>query len=111
VRWCAASDTWHAPHSENDLVTGGAFFTRMEAKDGSMGFDFRGVYIEVEQHKKIAYALEDGRRVYITFEAEDGQTNIVEEFEPESAHTHEQQQQGWQGILDNFKRFSEQEYS
>ncbi|MFD2371993.1 SRPBCC family protein [Brevibacillus sp. GCM10020057] len=108
TKWSFASDDWHAPHAENDLRVGGAFTTRLEAKDGSFGFDFGGVYDEIQTHELIAYTLGDGRKVTITFHSLGNETKIVEVFEAESTHPIEQQQAGWQAFLDNFKKYIEQ---
>ena len=105
--WCAASDDWHTPSAENDLRTGGKFSSRMEAKDGSFGFDFGGVYDEVITNKLIAYTIGDGRKVKITFSTEGAQTKVVESFEAESTNPIEMQRGGWQAILDNFKKYTE----
>jgi len=109
TKWCSASDDWHVPHAENDLQTGGSFSTRMEAKDGSFGFDFGGVYDDVKTNERIAYTMGDGRKVTITFTANGDETTIVETFEPESQNPIEMQQGGWQAILNNFKKYTEAE--
>lgn len=108
TKWNQASEEWHAPRAENDLRAGGKFLTRMEAKDGSMGFDFFGVYDEVKQHELISYTLEDGRTVQITFTDLGGETKVVETFDAEGTHPVEFQQAGWQAILDNFKKYTEE---
>lgn len=108
TKWNQASDDWHAPKAENDLRAGGTFLTRMEAKDGSMGFDFGGVYDEVKTHELISYTMGDGRRVEITFAAEGQDTKVVETFDAESTHPVEFQQAGWQAIMDNFKKYVEE---
>jgi|GEM_PF-11520 len=102
TQWCAASEDWHAPRAENDVRVGGAFTTRMEARDGSFGFDFRGTYTEVVMHEKIAYMAEDGRKVEIWFKANGAETEVIESFEPEQENPYELQQEGWQSILNNF---------
>ena len=107
TKWNQASDDWHTPHAENDLSVGGEFIFRMEAKDGSFGFDFTGTYDEVQTHKHIAYTLDDGRKVEVTLISGDHFTEIVETFEAESQNSTELQQQGWQAILDNFKKYTE----
>ncbi|CAN5137789.1 SRPBCC family protein [soil metagenome] len=107
TQWCFASPDWHAPRAENDIRTGGKFLTRMEAKDGSFGFDFEGVYDEVINHKRIAYGLGDGRQVEITFTGNGNQTKVVETFDAEGENPVEMQQAGWQAILDNFKNYAE----
>ncbi|RUT31726.1 polyketide cyclase [Paenibacillus zeisoli] len=107
TKWSNASDEWHVPKAENDLRVDGAFLTRMEAKDGSFGFDFSGVYDEVRVNEFIAYTLGDGRKVTITFISEGDDTKVIEAFEAESTNPVEMQQAGWQAILDNFKKYSE----
>ena len=107
TKWCQASPDWHAPHAENDLRNGGKFSTTMAAKDGSFSFDFGGEYTEVESHQKIAYKLEDSRKVEIIFTAQGGQTHIRESFDLESQNPEEMQRGGWQAILDNFKNYTE----
>lgn len=107
TQWNAASDDWHTPWAKNDLVPGGRFVARMEAKDGSMGFDFGGTYDEVVEQRKIAYTLDDNRKVTVSFSETDSGTRVVEEFEAEDENSAELQQQGWQAILNNFKRYTE----
>jgi uncharacterized protein YndB with AHSA1/START domain len=108
TQWNHASDDWHTPHAENDLRVGGKFLSRMEAKDGSFGFDFEGVYCEVIPFEKIKYGLEDGRQVE-TFFAQNGETTIVTtHFDAENENPIELQQGGWQAILNNFKKYTEQ---
>lgn len=107
TQWRQASDDWHAPFAENDLSVGGKFKTTMAAKDGSVSFDFEGAYTAVEPLKTIAYTLADDRKVRIAFSAQDSETRIIETFEPESTHSWEMQQTGWQAILDSFKRYTE----
>jgi len=107
-KWTFASSDWHAPYAENDLKTDGKFKTTMAAKDGSFSFDFEGVYTKVENHKKIEYALADGRTVQIVFEADGDTTKITETFDPENQNPIEMQRGGWQSILDNFKKYTEE---
>lgn len=107
IKWNNASPDWHTPKAENDLKPGGKFLFRMEAKDGSFGFDLEGVYDEVETNKLITYTLADGRRVVVTFTGQGNTTNVIESFEPETENPFEMQRQGWQNILDNFKRHIE----
>jgi len=107
TQWCAASDDWCAPRATNDLRTGGHFSTRMEAKDGSMGFDFNGSYDAVEPEHYLEYTIEDGRKVKIRFEADGDSTRVTESFEAENMHPAGFQQAGWQAILDNFKKYAE----
>jgi uncharacterized protein YndB with AHSA1/START domain len=107
TQWNSASPDWHTPKSENDLREGGRFTARMEAKDGSFGFDFGGVYDEVLAHEKIAYTMDDGRKTEIRFLEEGTKTKVIETFEAESHNPVEMQQSGWQAILDNFKKYTE----
>lgn len=107
TKWCFAADTWHAPSAENDLHEGGRFMTRMEARDGSFGFDFGGIYTQVSTHQCIAYILADERTVRITFTEENGATYIEEVFDPENENPVEMQRDGWQAILNNFKKYAE----
>jgi len=107
MRWNAASDDWHTPRSSVDLRTGGKFSARMEARDGSMGFDFEGTYTNVIDKKLIEYSMDDGRTVSITFEAITGGVKVTETFDADNTHSAEMQRQGWQSILDNFKKYVE----
>ena len=107
TQWAFASPEWHAPRAENDLRPGGSFSSRMEAKDGSMGFDFAGVYDEVRENQYISYTLGDGRKVEITFTSQGNQTRVVETFEAENKNPLEMQKTGWQAIMNNFKHYAE----
>lgn len=107
VKWNAASDDWHTPSASNDLRVGGQFNNRMEAKDGSFGFDFIGVYSEVIENQKINYTMEDGRTVEIYFEAIAEGTSLTEIFVAETENSEELQKGGWQAILYNFKKYVE----
>ena len=107
IKWASASDDWHTPRAENDLRMGGKFSSRMEAKDGSMGFDFAGTYDEVRVNEYFEYTLGDGRKVNITFTPQGNGTRVVENFESEQTHTIEMQRVGWQNIMDNFKKYTE----
>jgi uncharacterized protein YndB with AHSA1/START domain len=107
TKWCAASDDWHTTRAENDVRVGGKFLSRMEAKDGSAGFDFGGVYDNVKKHELIEYTMGDGRKVSVRFSSEGNSTKLVETFEPESQNSIEMQRGGWQAILDNFKKYVE----
>ena len=108
VQWSTPSPDWHTARATNDLNKGGKFSSRMEAKDGSMGFDFEGVYDEVEPNKLISYTMADGRKVKIVFSSQGDATSINQDFDPESENPREMQQMGWQAILDNFKSYTEQ---
>jgi uncharacterized protein YndB with AHSA1/START domain len=107
VKWNSASEDWHTTKAENDLQAGGRFMSRMEAKDGSFGFDFSGAYDEVKQKEVIAYTLDDGRKVHIKFVNEDNATRIIQNFEAEETNPIEMQRMGWQAIMDNFKKYTE----
>ena len=90
------------------MRVGGKYVARMEAKDGSFGFDFSATYNEVVEHEKIVYTLDDGRDVEIIFESEEGITLVIVTFDAENQNSVEVQKQGWQAILDNFKKYAEQ---
>lgn len=107
VRWNAASDDWHSPRAINDARSGGKFNIRMEAKDGSMGFDFEGVYTQVVPHKLIEYSLGDDRKVTVQFAYNSGVTTVTETFDAENENSLEMQRAGWQAILNNFKKYVE----
>jgi uncharacterized protein YndB with AHSA1/START domain len=109
VRWNAASDDWHSPASRVDLREGGGFCTRMEAKDGSMGFDFEGVYTRVVPQELIEYRMDDGREVAVHFAPAGDGVRVRVVFDAESQNPAEVQRQGWQAILDNFGRYAESE--
>lgn len=107
TQWNSASPEWHTPRAENDLKTGGKFTSRMEARDGSIGFDFWGIYDEVVPNEKIAYTMGDGRKATVVFTAEGTNTKVTETFEAENQNPVEMQKAGWQAILDNFKKHTE----
>lgn len=106
-QWNAASDDWHTTSSSVDLREGGAFNARMEAKDGSHGFDFAGVYSRVDEPRLIEYDMEDGRHVTVEFIEQAGGVLVRETFDPDSVYDLELQRQGWQAILDRFGRHVE----
>lgn len=107
MQWNNADESWHTPSAENNLQVGGKFKSRMEAKDGSMGFDFEGVYEAVEINKLIQYVMTDGRNVRIDFKEIGNKIEITELFEAEEQHPIDFQRDGWQSILDNFKKYTE----
>jgi uncharacterized protein YndB with AHSA1/START domain len=107
VGWNHASDDWHTTRAENDLRPGGRFLSRMEAKNGSFGFDFTGQYSLVEKHRKIVTLLDDNRIVELEFESTGEKTIVTETFETEKENSVELQRTGWQAILDNFKKYVE----
>lgn len=108
MKWNHASEDWYCPSSENDVRTGGKFNNRMEAKDGSRGFDFKGTYTEVNFHKLIAYTIGD-RSVEVHFMDLGNNTKVTVEFEAEGENSLELQRGGWQSILNNFKKCAEAE--
>lgn len=107
TKWNYAGDDWHCPSAENDLRAGGKYSSRMEAKDGSFGFDFWGTYEEVVPFERVTSVLGDGRTVQVNFTDLGGSTRLVESFEAEGENPPELQQQGWQMILNNFKKYAE----
>ncbi|MFN3404811.1 MAG: SRPBCC family protein [Cytophagaceae bacterium] len=108
TRWNFAHESWHCPSAENDLRVGGKMKSRMEARDGSFGFDFIATYTEIKDQQKIVYVMEDGRGAEISFEDIGGKTKITITFLAESQNPVEMQKQGWQAILDNFKKYTEE---
>jgi uncharacterized protein YndB with AHSA1/START domain len=103
-QWNAASGDWHTPRSTVDLREGGKFVSRMEAKDGSVGFDFEGTYTRIVPRKLIEYRMTDGRDVKVEFTERGGAVLVRETFDAETENTPELQRQGWQAILDNFAK-------
>src|SRR5262245_54350316 len=106
-QWNTASDDWHTTTAVVDLRVGGAFSSRMEAKDGSMGFDFAGTFTKVVPHELLEYSLGDHRVVVVEFIRGDEGVKVRETFDAEGTHTVEQQRAGWQAILDRFARHVE----
>lgn len=107
TRWNFASDDWCCPSAENDLTPGGRYRARMEAKDGSFGFDFEASYDEVSDLEALTYTLTDGRRVKTVFAPQQVSTKVTTTFEAEQENSVALQRQGWQAILDNFKTYIE----
>ena len=108
MKWNNASNDWHTPRAENDLKVGGKFLYRMEAKDGSSGFDFDGTYEQVKTNELIVYSISDGRKVEVIFTKDnDARTKMATRFEAESINPVETQRDGWQAILNNFKKYVE----
>lgn len=103
--WNHANDDWYTPAVQNDVRERGKFSWRMEAKDGSAGFDFEGTYTKVEKPELIKYVLDDGREVEISFEKSGNSTVIEETFEADKEHSLDMQKSGWQAILNNFKKY------
>jgi len=106
VKWNAASDDWHTTKATVDLREGGLFSSRMEAKDGSMGFDFAGTYTKIVEHKRIEYAFGE-RKAEVEFVPGSNGVTVRVTFDAETTHSVEQQQGGWQAILESFKRYVE----
>lgn len=107
TKWNAASDDWHCPKAKNDLRVGGKYSARMEAKDGSFGFDFVAIYDEIVVQKRMTYTLEDGRRVSTDIEDLGGKTKVTTVFDAEQENPVDMQRAGWQAILNNFKKYVE----
>lgn len=107
VQWNAASEDWHTTRASTDLKVGGKLSSRMEAKDGSMGFDFGGVYTAVEPHRLIEFTMDDARTVRVEFFQEGDAVLVRESFDADASHSEEQQRAGWQAILDRFARHVE----
>lgn len=110
MQWNQASPEWHCTSSVNDLRVGGTFSNRMEAKDGSFGFDFEGKYTAIEPFQRIAYVMADGRTVDIRFKETGDRTSVSTKFDPEGENPVEMQREGWQAILTNFKNYVERVY-
>ncbi len=108
TQWNFASNDWCCPKATVDLVVGGKFIYRMEAKDGSFGFDFEGTFTSIDPQTMLEYALADDRRVKLRFTQTESGVRVVETFDAEDENSAEQQRHGWQCILDNFKKHVEQ---
>jgi uncharacterized protein YndB with AHSA1/START domain len=106
VVWNAASDDWHTTAAKADLRVGGEFSSRMEAKDGSMGFDFAGIYTKVVPNQVLEYSFGD-RSAQVAFIQEAQGVRVQVSFEPETSNPVEMQRGGWQAILDSFKRYAQ----
>jgi len=107
TKWNQASDDWHSPSAQNDLRTGGKFSVRMEARDGSTGFDFGGEYDQVKINELIGYTMDDGRKVTVRFIPNGNETKVEETFDAEDTNSHEMQKNGWQAIMNSFKNYVE----
>jgi uncharacterized protein YndB with AHSA1/START domain len=108
MEWSFASDDWEAPAAANDLAIGGTFSTTMAAKDGSVEFEFGGTYTNIVDLKEISYSMDDGREVTILFSTEGSTVTITETFDPENENPRDMQREGWQSILNNYKKYVEQ---
>nr|WP_315231735.1 SRPBCC family protein [uncultured Flavobacterium sp.] len=107
MKWNNASEDWHTPFAENDLKVGGKFKYTMASTDGTMRFDFEGIYTNVVNPSLIEYEIADGRKVKIVFEKDAEGIKVIESFDPETVNPEEMQKNGWQAILDNFKKYVE----
>jgi len=107
IQWNAASEDWHTTQSTVDLREGGRFCARMEAKDGSMGFDFEAVYTSVVPQKSLGLRMSDGREITVEFLEEPDGVLVKQAFDAETENSPELQRQGWQAILDSFGRYAE----
>lgn len=107
TKWNFASDDWQCPSAENDMRVGGLYKARMEAKDGSFGFDFEAVYDEINTGNSFTYTMMDGRKASVRFEDLGDETGITVVFDAEGQNSEEMQRGGWQAILNNFKKYAE----
>jgi len=107
TKWNFADPSWHCPSASNDMRVGGLYSARMEAKDGSFGFDLNATYEDVQKGKEFTFALEDGRKVKVQFIPADEKTELIVEFDPEQQNTRERQRDGWNAILQNYKSYTE----
>jgi uncharacterized protein YndB with AHSA1/START domain len=108
-RWNTPTPEWHTPRATVDLRVGGQIRSRMEARDGSMGFDFVGTYTKIDPPRSLAFTLEDGRKVTVEFEETEDGVLVRERFDAETENDPEMQRAGWQAILDSFKRYVEEQ--
>ncbi|HRE56687.1 MAG TPA: SRPBCC family protein [Candidatus Kapabacteria bacterium] len=106
TKWNFADPSWHCPTATNDMNVGGRYVARMEAKDGSFGFDFDAVYTEINEGENFTYEF-GGRLAKVDFKETEGQTEVIVIFDPETENSIELQRNGWQAILDNFKKYTE----
>jgi uncharacterized protein YndB with AHSA1/START domain len=107
TRWNFADPSWHCPSASNDMRKGGKYAARMEAKDGSFGFDFEATYDEVIDGERFSYTMPDGRQVQVVFSPNGQQTNVDVTFDAETQNPEEMQKGGWQAILNNYKQYTE----
>jgi uncharacterized protein YndB with AHSA1/START domain len=107
VQWNFADPSWCCPSASNDLRPGGKYVARMEARDGSFGFDFEVVYDEIVEEKSLSYTMADGRKAKVEFSGSKSATQVTIQFDPENQNPVELQQNGWQSILNNFKQYAE----
>jgi uncharacterized protein YndB with AHSA1/START domain len=106
TKWNFADPSWHCPKASNDMKIGGRYIARMEAKDGSFGFDFDATYTEIKEGESFSYEF-GGRYATVEFKEQQSQTKLTITFDPETENSIDLQRQGWQAILDNFKKYTE----
>lgn len=107
TKWNFADPSWQCPSAVNDMRVGGKYSARMEAKDGSFGFDFEAIYDEIIDGEKFTYTMPNGRQVTVVFQKDGRQTEVIVTFDPEEQNSLEMQKNGWQAILNNFKKYTE----
>jgi uncharacterized protein YndB with AHSA1/START domain len=107
IKWNFADPSWQCPSASNDMRVGGKYSARMEAKDGSFGFEFEAVYSEIEDGKSFTYGIPDGRQITVVFDPDNDQTEVTITFDAENQNPIEMQKNGWQAILNNFKSYTE----
>ncbi|HEY4326631.1 MAG TPA: SRPBCC family protein [Mucilaginibacter sp.] len=107
TKWNFADPSWQCPSAENDMRVGGKYSARMEAKDGSFGFDFEAIYDKIIDGKQFTYTMPDGRQITVVFNKKGSQTEIDVTFDAETQNPEEFQKNGWQAILNNFKKYTE----
>ena len=107
TKWNFASPDWHCPSASNDMRIGGKYTARMEAKDGSFGFEFEATYSEITENQKFVYIMPDGREVSVSMNEDNHLTNITVCFDTETENPVDLQREGWQAILNNFKNYAE----
>ncbi len=107
TQWNFAHPSWHCPSAVNDMRVGGKYIARMEARDGSFGFDFEAIYSQITPGETFTYGMPNGREVTVVFKRESNQTEVVVSFDPEDQNPLDMQKNGWQSILDNFKKYAE----
>jgi uncharacterized protein YndB with AHSA1/START domain len=107
TQWNFASDDWQCPAAENDMRVGGKYNARMEAKDGSVGFDFEALYDDIKEGDEFTYTMLDGRQAYVSFKSLGDKTEVAVTFDAEKENNEELQRSGWQAILDNFRKYVE----
>jgi len=108
TKWNFADPLWQCPSASNDMRVGGKYSARMEAKDGSFGFDFEAIYDEIVDGEEFTYTMPNGRQASVAFKANDNQTEVEVTFDPEDQNPLEMQKNGWQAILNNFKKYTEE---